>query len=271
MSQSSESVSHKTTAPAVVRAVHLLDVIAKAAGPLTLADLVRATGYPKSTLHGLCETLVHLRLIKRSPTGAMSLGPYVMGWAHAFLSQTDLTEEFAGIWANTTDFEEDTLTLSMLDGSDVIYLACRNGNQPLGVTFRMGMRLPAAYTATGKAMLSTLPESEVAALFEHEWPAPLTDAGVKGLPELFVELRQVRELGYSIDDGQMREGMTCFGAPVFDASGRVVAGLAVSVLDSAVDAKRGQRIGERIRDLADELSRRLGAPAQRRTLGSASR
>lgn len=254
----------KTTAPAVVRAVRILDVIAASAEPLSLADLARETAFPKSTLHGLCDTLIRLRLVKRHANGAMTLGPYVMGWANAFLSQTNLTEEFRAVWEASQMFAEETVTLSMLDGDEVIYLACHNGNRPLGVTFRIGMRLPAPYTATGKAMLSTLPEDEVSSLLRGRWPAPLTKASVAAFDALTHELAEVRENGYSIDNGQMREGMICFGAPVFDASGdRAVAGLAVSFLATEIDVQTGQRIGRGMRELADKLSERLGAPVRR--------
>ncbi|WP_287496632.1 IclR family transcriptional regulator [Pandoraea sp. CB10b_02] len=254
----------KTTAPAVVRAVQVLDVIAASAEPVTLADLARETGVPKSTLHGLCDTLVKLRLVKRHPNGGMTMGSYVMGWANAFLSQTNITEEFRAVWEASRAFAEETVTLSVLDGAHVIYLACHNGDRPLGVTFRIGMRLPAPYTATGKAMLSTLPPDEAADLLVRAWPEPLTRASVGSFSALAEEMAQVRREGYSIDNGQMREGMTCFGAPVFDASGeRAVAGLAVSFLTNEVDAATGQRIGRQIRELADRLSERLGAPARR--------
>jgi DNA-binding IclR family transcriptional regulator len=58
--------------------------------------------------------------------------------------------------------------------------------------------------------------------------------------------------------------MICFGAPVFDATGeRAVAGLAVSFLTNEIDAVTGERIGRQMRELADQLSIRLGAPARR--------
>jgi DNA-binding IclR family transcriptional regulator len=156
------------------------------------------------------------------------------------------------------------VTLSVLDGTDVIYLACHNGNRPLGVTFRIGMRLPAPYTATGKAMLSTLPGDEAADLLAGAWPAPLTRASVPTYAALAEEMAQARRNGYSIDNGQMREGMICFGAPVFDASGeRAVAGLAVSFVTNDIDLATGQRLGRQIRELADQLSVRLGASARR--------
>lgn len=251
----------KSTAPAVVRAVRILDVIAAAGEPLSLADLARATSLPKSTLHGLCDTLIRLRLIKRHSSGNMALGPHVMGWANAFLARTNITEEFHAVWHASRVFAEETVTLSILDGEEVVYLACHNGNRPLGITFRIGMRLPAPYTATGKAMLATLSDYEVQELLTNHWPAPLTKASVHDLPALAQEINEIRKAGYSVDNGQMRDGMICFGAPVFDANGGpAVAGLAVSFLATEIDAATGQSIGKDMRALADRLSERLGAP-----------
>ncbi|WP_225934573.1 IclR family transcriptional regulator [Cupriavidus sp. EM10] len=133
----------RPTSPAVVRAVQVLDAIAASPDPLTLADLTRLTGAPKSSLHGMCDTLVQLQLIKRLPGGAMAMGPHVMTWASAFLRQTQITEEFRALWDQSDAFHDATVTLSMLEGDEVVYLACQNGDRPLGVTFRIGMRLPA--------------------------------------------------------------------------------------------------------------------------------
>lgn len=252
--------SFKSTAPAVVRAVRVLDVISAASEPMSLADLVRETGLPKSSLHGLCDTLIRLRLIKRHSSGSMAMGPHVMSWANAFLARTNITEEFHAVWDASRSFAEDTVTLSILDGKEVVYLACHNGNRPLGVTFRIGMRLPAPYTATGKAMLATLPNREVEELLTGHWPEPLTKASVHDLAALRDEIEEIRKTGYSVDDGQMRDGMICFGAPVFDANGGpAVAGLAVSFLATEIDTATGQRIGRDMRALADRLSERLGA------------
>lgn len=254
--------ANRPTSPAVVRAVQVLDAIAASPDPLTLADLTRLTGAPKSSLHGMCDTLVQLQLIKRLPGGAMAMGPHVMTWASAFLGQTQITEEFRALWDQSDAFHDATVTLSMLEGDEVVYLACQNGDRPLGVTFRIGMRLPAPYTATGKAMLSTMPDADVQRLFADGLPPPLTRASVASAGGLADELQLVRTVGYSIDNGQMREGMTCFGAPVFDAqSSRAAGAIAVSYLTSEIDTATGERIGQQVRALANRLSARLGAAA----------
>lgn len=254
----------KSTSPAVGRAVRILDLVARSARPLSPAELARETELPKSSLHGLCETLIQLRLLQRTGNGALAMGPHVMTWANAFLAHTNILQEFYVAWQESGLFTQETITLSVLDGRDVVYIACQNGTRPLDVTFRNGMRMPAPYTATGKAMLSTLPDDEVRSLLiDVPWPQPLTRRSVASLDALLPELTHCRQEGYSIDDAQVRDGMHCFGAAVFDASSqqRAVAGLAVSFLEVDLDTPtRVAEVGRDIRALADQLSARLGAP-----------
>ncbi len=254
-----EEAEEKSSAPAVVRAARVLDLISQSPTPLSLAEISRTLALPKSSLHGLCNTLVQLRLVRRLENGQMTLGPHVMSWANAFLARSDITREFFAAWEEVNALPQETVTLSVLDGGSVVYVACRNGNRPLGLTFRIGMRLPAPYTATGKAILSTLPEEEVRTLLAGRWPQPLTPAGTPDIEALLQELEEVRARGYSVDDGEVREGMHCFGAPVFDSSGQAVAGVAVSLLSRESDPEAQESAGHAIRRLADRLSERLGA------------
>lgn len=222
--------------------------------------MVRELQLPKSTLHGLCGTLQQLGLITRLESGLVTLGPHVMIWANAFLARIDLTQEFFASWDDMRVLPEETITLSVRDGSDVVYLACRNGSSPLGFTFRSGMRLPSAYTATGKAMLSTLPVEQVRRLLSGDWPKPVTSHGPRNIDELLIELENVRQRGYSIDQEEVSEGMHCFGAPVFDSrASEAVAGVAVSIQSDALDAELQESAGQAMRRLANRLSERLGS------------
>jgi len=254
----------KSSAPAVVRAARVLDLISESTAPLSLAEIARALELPKSSLHGLCATLVQLRLIARLDNGHMTMGPHVMGWANAFVQRSDITQEFLAAWDELNVLPQETITLSVLDGTSVVYVACRNGNRPLGVTFRMGMRLPAVYTATGKAMLSTMPDEDIRSRLKGPWPKALTPLGVPNLGAFLAGAAKTRQRGYSIDDHEVREGMQCLGAPVFDStSPHAVAGVAVSMLSLDITPASQKKAGLAIRQLANRLSERLGAPKQR--------
>lgn len=245
--------------PALMRGFEILDTVASSDQPKTVSTLAQQLALPKSTVHGLCTTLVALGLLIRREDNSFRLGPHVMRWANAFLSRTDLTAEFASLWDDLHVFTNETITLSVLDGREVVYVGCRNSASPLGITFRIGMRLPAVFTATGKAILSAMSEAEVRCLLAGPWPESPTSRSVTGIGALFRELRQTRKRGFSIDDGQTREGMYCFGSVVRDSSNLAIAGVAVSLLASAADRRTVELAGKSIQTIAAQLSRRLGA------------
>lgn len=240
--------------------MRLLDVLAQAPAPMSLAALATCLALPKSTVHGLCATLVHTGLAMRYENGCYHLGLRLVDLAHAFLARTDLTVEFVRLWDSLAALPEETVVLSVLDGADVVYVGCRNGTRPLALNFRIGMRLPATCTASGKAILSTLPALRVKELVARSGLHTLTHKRIEGMTGLRRQLAQARKCGYAIDDEETGEGMICFGAPVFDSRGdEAIAGVAVSMLKAGASQRRRALAGKAVKKLAQDLSRRLGA------------
>jgi len=250
--------------PSVVRAVRVLEAVSRSSRPPTLSELARELRIPKSSLHDLCATLVQERLLSRVDGGRFRLGVRVLDLYWAYDAATHLGTEFARVCDELVPHHEETLVLSVLDGREVVYVACRSGTQPIAVNYRIGLRLPAHTTATGKAILSTLPDDEVRALFGD---APLvrpTRRSIATVDSLLRELEWTRARGYSVDDEETVEGMCCVGAPVV-ASGEVRAGVAFSMVKARTKAARFRELGRRIQQVASVLSERLGG---RRAAGS---
>ncbi|WP_343315330.1 IclR family transcriptional regulator [Brucella sp. BE17] len=249
--------------PAVMRAAAILDCIAKAsdrsADGYKLADIVRLTRLPKSSVHGLCQTLVHLKLLEIDPAGRFCMGPKSAQWANAFLAGSDIVDTFQDVVAQTPELHVYTLTLSHLEGPDVIYQACRNSNAPLGITFRVGMRAPAVFTATGKAMLAAMSVVERKRHLPKPWPAPLTPTSVASIESLDAEMIDAQVRGYSLDNGQLREGMICIGSAIVSGRGQPIAGIGLSLMSAEARPELLNALGERIRLLADNIGARLGA------------
>jgi DNA-binding IclR family transcriptional regulator len=207
-------------------------------------------------VYGLCSSLLAGRLIERLEDSTYCLGLHIVDLANARLGQNDLAQEFLRFWSRHPEFTHEAAILSERVGRDVVYLACKNSTRPLGVTFKVGMRLPAAVTATGKAILSTLDEDEVERAYGAKGAIPqLTGRSVKTLAALKRQLKEVRRSGYSIDDGETREGMCSFGAPVLARAGRTaVAGVALSFFRADLNERRAKEAIASIRELALALS-----------------
>lgn len=253
--------SSRTTGlvPAVVRAMAVMDLLARERRPMHMSGLAAALALPKSSMHGLCNTLLSLGYLRRTGNGALQIGPGVMGLAEAFVASTHVASEFDALWRDATAEPDETLILSVLNGVEVIYVAVRNSARPLGLAFNVGMRLPAYLTATGKAMLAALDPAEASARLAGHDLARLDGRGSIALDDVMDELARIRQQGYAIDDGNIREGVYSMAAAVVDASGQPVAGLAVCINKATLGADKLEGQRQVVMQAAERLSRRLGA------------
>src|SRR6187402_1369808 len=236
-----ESAPVAPLVPAVARALTLLDRLARGREPMTLARLSSELALPKSSVHGLCTTLVSFGYLRRQADGSFLIGPRVMGLAEAFVAGTDVAQEFNALWGGSGIAPEETVLLSVLSGNEALYVAVRNSARPLGLAFNVGMRLPAYLSGSGKALLAWLPADEVRRRFVAGLGTRLTHKGPRDLEALLKELALARRRGYSVDDEGVREGVYSFGAPVFGASGEAVAAISVCINKAQLGSDRGSR------------------------------
>jgi IclR family transcriptional regulator, blcABC operon repressor len=245
--------------PALERGVRILDIVSKSKRSLNVTDIANELGVAKSSAHGLCITLVELNLLVRKSDQTYQLGPHIMRWANRFNHESDVAQEFASIWDESSQLPGATITLSVLEGAEVVYVAARNSEMSVGFDFRIGMRLPAPFTATGKSFLSYMSDFDIRRLIGNEFPEPLTKNSVQDFSELFAELKQTRTRGYSIDNQQVKDGMVCFGASVLNSRNRPIAGVAVSLSVGTIKEGDEELIVQSVQDIANKISLRLGA------------
>ncbi len=258
--------------PALERGMRILDLVARSKSHVSLSALSRELQIAKSTAHTLCTTLVQLELLIRRPDQNFQLGPHVMRWANAFTQQSDVATEFATLWDRETELPGATITLSVLQEDEVVYIAARNSEASASrINFRAGMRLPAAFTATGKAFLSHLSDFEVRRMFSRGMPAPRTPKSVQSLDVLLEELATVRKNGFSFDNEQVAEGVVCFGASVLDFHNHPIAGIAVSFPAERLSEEEKTKLVTNVRGIAARLSHRMGADLSQILSGSAAR
>ncbi len=252
-------VQEKKLVPALERGSRLLDFVANAAERPTLTDIARELDLPKSSAHGLCNTLTALGLLRRNSDQTFQIGPHVMRWANSFTRETNVVKEFAEIWDRESFLPGATVTLSVMEAGEVVYVAARNSGAIAGFNFRIGMRLPAPFTATGKCFLSFFSEAEIHALFRDGLPSPMTSRSVQDLPSLFSQLQRVRVQGFSIDNQEVADGMICVGAPILNANDHPIASIAVSLLSDALTTEQLNDVAASVREVACLMSRRMGA------------
>ncbi|WP_232667282.1 IclR family transcriptional regulator [Pseudonocardia sp. TRM90224] len=245
--------------PAVARAVRMLEVVAESDG-MTLTELSRAIGAPKSSCLAVCTTLVESGMLVRTAGGTYRLGLKVVQLGRSYLSRSDIAAEFRRVDGELGLLADDTIVLSVLNGREVTYVDTRHGRRPVAVHYEIGMRLPAHCTASGKSLLAALPPGSVGALYADARFDTLTPHSIDSLRELRPELDRVRTRGYAVDDEETALGMICFGVAVLGPGGGPAGAISVSMVKAAVDGIRAASAAHAILRLAQTLTVRLGGP-----------
>ena len=83
-----------------------------------------------------------------------------------------------------------------------------------------------------------------------------TERTISTKEQLYKELEEVRKKGYACDNREIEDHMICFAAPVFNFSGECVA--AVSISDMYTESTDCEFLGQQIRNVALEISKRIG-------------
>lgn len=243
--------------PALEKAFEILDFITTSPTPVSSATIARELSLARSTTHNILQTLTSKGVLHKDNNHLFSLGSYLLYWAGRFEVERGVVALFHELAVGFETLTPYTITLSTLDfdRGETVFLSSHQGSSAIDFAFRRGVRVPAVFSATGKAILSQTPFDRVLAMYET-FPAPLTDRGVADFDGLKAELDKVKSTRLSLDDGQLRLGMTCMGTYIRSQDG-VRLGIAVSLSDSEY-AKQKDVVGQAIIELALQIEKGLG-------------
>lgn len=236
----------------------LLQVGASGSRGLSLAECTAILGYSKPTTFRILRALQARSLLTHDrDRGTYALGPMTLRLGMDYLESLDLRREALPTMRRLAAETGETIHLSILDGADVVYIEKVDSPQSVRMYSRIGHTMPAHSTGIGKAILAYLPEEDLKARLPDRLEAR-TAATITSRDRLVEHLRDVRARGYSTDDMENEEGIRCVGAPIFDHTRAVCAGLSIAGPATRVTPDRFAGLGLLIRDAGAEISARLG-------------
>ncbi len=200
--------------PAAHRAGLVLELLARRGAPVPLTNLAAALALPKSSTSNVLVSLESSGMVRRTAAGWV-LGYKVLELSRAALTSTEVVAEFHRGVAAARELVGETVVLAVLDGTDVVYVARHDGQQPVRYVNEIGTRNPAAVTALGRAMLADLSDDDLERRLAHADQLPVrTSRSLRTVDELRRDLDSVRDRGYAIDSEQGVRGICCFSVGV---------------------------------------------------------
>lgn len=244
---------------AVARALGLLEALA-AQEETGLAELARGASLHPSTAHRLLASLIHCGYASQSPLSgryrlsrkalALARGSRALDAQLRSLARPHLEEIRAAV--------EETTNLVALEGMSAIYVDQVESRHSVRLFAEPGRRVPAQASGAGKAMLAFQDNSVLARFYASEPWESLTSRTLTTAAALHEELSRIRARGFAVDNEEYEEGVSCVGAPVFEAGGLPCAAISVSAPSARLHRCGLEQLGALLARHAGEISRDLG-------------
>jgi IclR family transcriptional regulator, blcABC operon repressor len=247
--------------PAVARAAAAMDaVLANAGDPMSLSDLARRLGVPKSSMANICAQLVEERLFLRVD-GMYRLGPKLAALGAVYLASVDVVREFQDVCSERDPGIAATAKLACLaEHGEIVYLARHDVVRPSVLSLDVRVQQPAHCTASGKAMLASLSDADFSAWLKEASPlVARTASSITDGETLRAAIVDARQRGFAVDDEECIDGVVCVGTALStEREAGEVLGLSLVLLKQHATEERLTMLAAEARRLSTELVDRLG-------------
>ncbi|QEV18486.1 IclR family transcriptional regulator domain-containing protein [Streptomyces alboniger] len=212
----------------LARGLAVLRALGEARGEgLPLTALAAATGLPRATARRCLHTLEQAGYAAHDGRLFRPL-PRVLELGHAALSRLTFAELAEPHLRELADRMHQSASVTVLDGTDIRYVARAATVRVMSVRITVGTRFPAYATAMGRVLLAGLPRQERERLLKAAPPRALTPRTPTDPVELARVLDRAAADGHATADQELEDGLRSVAVPVRDAAGQVVAALNIA-------------------------------------------
>lgn len=246
-------------APAADHTLRILSLLASSRGPMAASMIATRLELPRSTVYQLLTALQQHGYVMHLPEERRyGLGIAAFELSSAYSRQEPLARIGRPLLTALVDRVRVSGHLAVPHGRDVLYVVEERAQGAPALVTGVNVRLPMQRTASGRAILATLPKAQVRALF------PGRDAFAGDDPDgidRYSKLRGVLDAtvtrGYALEQGSVTEGFSSVAVPVLDHREWPIAAIAVTFRDGEASDERRAELAAEVRATADALSARI--------------
>jgi DNA-binding IclR family transcriptional regulator len=244
----------------------LLRALARSGEPMMLRDLAREAGMAPAKAHPYLVSFSRIGLIEQDEaTGRYEIGRLALELGLISLRRLSAVRIATPKIAALADSIDHAVSLAVWGTHGPTVVRLEEPSHPVHIAMRAGSTMAMLETATGRAFAAFLPQKTLKAALDDGLdrlgigynPKRLKNAEVAEL------LDEVRRHGLARAIGDPLPGVNAFAAPVFDHSGRVVLVITAMGPAGTFDARWDSAIAAALRDVAPDVSKRLGYGAAR--------
>lgn len=223
----------------VIKALDVLELVARHKDGLTVTEISSALGYGTSATYHLLKTLRLRNYLAQDPDSKKYKLGFQLFLLHPSKSQQDIINSVAydHMTALTEKYDENCNLLYPV-GTEVEYIAQTECKQMLRMFTQIGAKVPFYCTGGGKAIFAFLSEQEQHKLLSGLSFSRFTDNTICTPEELLREVAIIRKDGVSFDREEREVGVFCIAAPIFNGDNVPVAAISMSCPKFRLDDRK---------------------------------
>ena len=203
---------------AIFRQLHI------AQRPMSMRELIEATGAPRSSIYELVAILSEAGLLETTTDGAVFFGREMHYYGSDYSTHNDLISRAHQAILGLVRKYDETTQLCMLEGNKYTVVLSENSARPFNISSDIGVRVPIPWTATGRLLLGHLSAEEIRALIPGD--DFVLDNGARiEFDDFMRDVHLAKEQGYCCTEGLSNAFRLCMAAPIRDRTGFPTAAL----------------------------------------------
>ena len=217
------------------RGLRVIEAFEETRQRLSIAEAAKLTGLDRATVRRSLLTLAELGYADYDGK-FFALTPKILRLGHAYLSAPPLPALIQPHLDQLSEKAGQSASASVLDGTEIVYIARASQRRVMSINLTPGSRLPAYCASMGRVLLASLSESEARAILEKTELKQNTPTTRTDPEELIAEFRRVRAQGYAIIDQELEIGLCSIAVPIENDRGQTVAAINIGAPAAHVPA-----------------------------------
>ncbi|MGB1239787.1 MAG: IclR family transcriptional regulator domain-containing protein, partial [Pseudomonadales bacterium] len=197
---------------------------------LSLREVAQLTGYNKSAAQRFCHTLVKLGYLRRHPNNSdFELSVRTTEIGARFVQSNSLLRRAQPYLHQLCNKTCGAVTLSILEGAEVVFAARYLGADVLETNVTVGSRLPIYCTASGRAAASLLDDAALGRVLDAQDFAPRTAKTVVDRADIEALIHKCRTLGFALVSDQFAMTDLSLAVPLYDRETQTYAAITLAL------------------------------------------
>lgn len=257
----------RSSRTAIGKVIAVLEYLATCSRTIPVSELAKALNLSRSQAHRIVAMLEEEDMLIRHPiTKRVMFGRRFARVACKLLAGSPLKPLWHIVLGDLVKDVQATCNIVVYEGAIGTYFDRIEENWPSSIRFKFGSKVPLYCTAGGKLYLSSLTETEQRIIIDSLRLTPLTSATVTDRNALAMQLEEIghEQIGYDYEE--FIKGMIAVAVPIQDATGALLATLAIHGSTPPETIEKIRLKVPRLREAAKHLADIFESHIERRKL-----